>query len=71
MNQTMSLKDVSQKLNIQSYRIQYVYVHGLVAEPLQRSSGRRVFMPEDVKRLAEYFKVKLPETEPAMEPAGA
>ena len=39
-----------------------------MAEPLQRSSGRRVFMPEDVQRLAEYFKVKLPETDAAAEP---
>jgi DNA-binding transcriptional MerR regulator len=70
MQQTWSLKDVSQRLNIHSYRIQYVYVHGLVAEPLQRSSGRRVFTFEDVKRLAEYFKVRLPETESAAEVAG-
>jgi len=63
MQNTMSLKDVSRKLNIQSYRIQYVYVHGLVAEPLQRISGRRVFTPDDVHRLAEHFKVKLPAAE--------
>jgi hypothetical protein len=50
-------------LNIRSYRIQYVYIHGLVPEPKLRISGRWIFTPADVRRLAEHFGVELPASE--------
>jgi len=70
MEQTMSLKDVARLLGIKAYRLQYVFVHGVVPEPSLRISGRRIFTPADVRRLAEHFKIKLPETEAVTEPAG-
>ncbi len=70
MSNSMSLKDVAQILGVKAYRIEYLLSHEIVAEPAQRIGGRRVFMPEDVQRLAEHFKVKLPVAEPA-EPAAA
>ena len=70
MKHTMSLKDVSHLLNVKAYRIEYLLAHEIVPEPSLRISGRRVFTPEDVRRLAEHFKIKLPETE-ATEPVEA
>jgi len=70
MEQTMSLKDVSRLLNVKAYRIEYLLAHEIVPEPALRISGRRVFTPDDVRRLAEHFKITLPETEPAAEVAG-
>ena len=63
----MSLKDVARVLGVKAYRLQYVFAHGVVAEPSLRISGRRVFTLEDVRRLAEHFKVELPDAEPAAE----
>jgi hypothetical protein len=71
MNQTMSLKDVARLLGVKAYRIQYAFIHEAIPEPEQRVSGRRIFVPEDVRRLAKHFNVKLPDTESAMRPAVA
>jgi hypothetical protein len=66
MSQTMSMGECARVLQVQSYQIQYAYAHGRVPEPELRIGGRRIFMPEDVRRLAEHFKVKLPESEPVV-----
>jgi hypothetical protein len=60
MEKNMSLKDVAHVLGVKAYRVQYAIVHGVVPEPKCRISGRRVFEPEDVKRLAAHFGVTLP-----------
>jgi DNA-binding transcriptional MerR regulator len=69
----MSLKDVARVLNIKPYRIEYLLANGIVPEPQLRVAGRRLFTPDDVRRLAKHFGVKLPETEvaaaTAVEPA--
>jgi len=66
MKRTMSLKDVSHHLGgIKPYRIEYLLANGIVPEPELRISGRRVFTPDDLQRLAKHFGVKLPETEVA------
>lgn len=70
MNQTMSLKDVARVLGVKAYRIEYLLAHGIVAEPAMRVSGRRVFTPEDVQRLATHFGVTLPAEKPVAEAAG-
>jgi DNA-binding transcriptional MerR regulator len=71
MQCTWSLKDVCKMLNVQSHRIQYVYSHRLVPEPRLQVAGRRVFTPQDVRRLATYFHVTLPVAEAAApEPVG-
>ena len=59
MEQTMSLKDVARLLGVKAYRVQYVFIHGVVPEPKLRISGRRVFQPADVRRLAAHFGVEL------------
>ena len=67
MTATLALKDVAKLLGIRPYRIQYAYVTGAVPEP-RRSSGRRVFEPADIKRLAKHFNVKIAAAEAAAEP---
>ena len=69
MTHTMSLHDCARLLQVQSYRIQYAYAHGRVPEPQLRVAGRRLFTPDDVRRLAKHFCVTLPETEAAAETA--
>jgi hypothetical protein len=54
-----ALKDVSRLLGVQPYRIQHAYITGAVKEPKLRISGRRVFEPIDVQRLARHFHVTL------------
>jgi DNA-binding transcriptional MerR regulator len=70
MQNTLSLKDVARLLNVKPYRVEYLLSNQIVPEPKLRISGRRVFGIEDVRRLAEHFKVKLPETEPVAETVG-
>lgn len=73
MSTSLSLKDVAALLRVPAYRIEYRLAHGLVPEPALRVAGRRVFMPEDVQRLAEHFGVMLPAAEtaePTAEAAG-
>jgi hypothetical protein len=65
---TMSLKDVSHLLNVKPYRVEYLLANDIVPEPELRISGRRVFTPDDVRRLAEHFGVTLPSAEAAAEP---
>jgi hypothetical protein len=60
-------------LNVRMHRLEYCLANNLVPEPRLRISGRRIFGPEDVKRLAAHFKVTLPSAEtanPVAEPAG-
>ncbi len=71
MSNSMSLKDVARLLGVKAYRIEYLLSHEIIAEPAQRVSGRRVFMPEDVQRLAAHFGVKLPGADATAEPAAA
>ncbi len=54
-----ALKDVCRLLKLQPYRIQHAYSIGAVDEPKTRISGRRVFEPIDIKRLAKHFGVEL------------
>jgi len=65
MNQTMSLKDVAHLLGVKAYRIEYLLAHEIVPEPAHKISGRRVFEPADVQRLAAHFQRKLPSAEAA------
>jgi DNA-binding transcriptional MerR regulator len=71
MQKAMSLKDVTQSLKVQAYRVQYAIIHGLVPEPQLRIGGRRVYTPADVRRLAQHFKISLPAANAAAEPARA
>lgn len=68
MKHTMSLRDVSDLLNVKPYRIEYLFANKLLPEPDLRVGGRRVFTPEDVQRLAKHFSVTLPAAEAVAEP---
>jgi DNA-binding transcriptional MerR regulator len=59
MSTALALKDVSRLLGVQPYRIQHAYSIGAVPEPRLRISGRRVFEPSDVHKLAKHFNVTL------------
>ncbi len=69
MSTSYSLKDVAAMLRLPAYKIEYRLAHGRVPEPAQRIGNRRVFMPEDVQRLAEHFGVKLSGAEAPAQPA--
>jgi DNA-binding transcriptional MerR regulator len=71
MTTALALKDVCKLLGVQPYRVQHAYAVGAVQEPQTRVSGRRVFGPADVRRLAAHFKVKIAAAEAATEPVGA
>ena len=55
----LALKDVCKVIGVQPYRVQHAYSIGAVPEPKLRISGRRVFEPIDIKRLAKHFNVTL------------
>lgn len=55
----LALKDVCRLLKVQPYRVQHAYSIGAVEEPRLRISGRRVFEPIDLKKLAKHFNVTL------------
>jgi hypothetical protein len=57
MTAMYSLKDVVKQIGVQGYRIQHAYSIGAVEEPRTRVSGRRVFEPVDIRRLAKHFGV--------------
>ena len=59
MTAMFSLKDVVSQLGVQGYQIQHAYITGAVPEPKLRISGRRVFEPIDIKRLAKHFGVEV------------
>ena len=63
MTAMFSLKDVVKQLGVQGYQIQHAYSTGAVPEPKLRISGRRVFEPVDVQRLAKHFGVKLKDSQ--------
>ena len=51
------LRDVARMLKLKPYKITYAISVGLVAEPGLRISNKRIFMAEDIERLAEHFGV--------------
>jgi len=63
MNTHLLLSDVARLLNIKQYRITYALETGLVAEPRLRIARNRVFLPDDVKRVADHFGVQVPKEE--------
>jgi len=71
MNHNMSLREVSDLLNVRMHRIEYCLSNQIIAEPKLRIAGKRVFAPADVRRLAAHFGVKLPPAEVVAEPVGA
>ena len=53
------LRDVAKLLKVKPYQIAYALSVGLVEEPKLRISNKRIFVPEDIDRLAAHFSVAL------------
>lgn len=51
------LKDVAKRLGVKPYQIAYALSVGLVQEPKLRISNKRIFMFEDIERLAAHFGI--------------
>jgi DNA-binding transcriptional MerR regulator len=54
------LRDVAHRLGVKPYQITYAITVGLVPEPGLRISNKRIFLPEDVERLAKHFNIVMP-----------
>jgi hypothetical protein len=59
MTNSLSLKDVARLLKVKPYRITYALVVGLVPEPDVRINNKRIFVQEDLERLAAHFGITL------------
>jgi hypothetical protein len=68
MKHNMSLREVSDLLNVRMHRIEYCLSNQIVPEPKLRIAGKRLFTPADLRRLATHFNVTLPAAETAAEP---
>jgi hypothetical protein len=64
MKDYMSLQDIAAALRVRSHRVQYAVANSLVPEPALKIGNRRIFQAEDLRRLAEYFGLPLPDDEP-------
>ena len=53
------LRDVARRLGVKPYQVSYALSVGLVREPELRIANKRVFLPEDIDRLAAHFGVTL------------
>lgn len=51
------LNQVATVLDRRPYQISYAISNGHVKEPSLRIGNKRIFQPEDVRRLAEHFGV--------------
>jgi hypothetical protein len=53
------LREVSRLLKVKPYQIAYALSVGLVPEPELRISNKRIFLEDDIQRLAAHFGVDL------------
>jgi len=59
MKQLLSTGDVSKLLGIAKHKIEYAIANGLIPEPELRVANKRIFIVEDVQRVANHFGVEL------------
>ena len=52
------LNEAAKMLGVPHYRIAFALTTGLVEEPPMRIGGKRIFRPEDIRRLAAHFGVE-------------
>ena len=57
MNEYFTTTEVASVLGIPYWRIVYVHQSGAIPEPALRIGNRRVYVSEDVRRLAEHFGI--------------
>lgn len=63
MGKLYLLNDVARLMNKRPHHITYAITSGLLPEPEMRMGGRRVFQEEDLRRIAQYFGVRLKKEE--------
>jgi len=63
MNDLLLLNEVSKRLGIIAHKLVYAITTGKVPEPRLRINNKRIFQPDDVKRLANHFGVTLKDKE--------
>lgn len=61
MTNLKTTAEVATLLKIKEHRINYAMRVGRVAQPKMRMAGRKLFTPTEVKRVAAYFGVQVPE----------
>lgn len=59
MDKLYLLNDVARLMKKRPHQITYAITSGLLPEPEMRIGGRRVFLDEDLQRIAIYFGVRL------------
>jgi len=64
METLLSLREVSELLKLQHYRIAYAIATHRIPEPAIRVRNIRVFQQADIERIARHFGVAIPSTEP-------
>lgn len=63
MTNLLLLNEVSKRLGLPAHVVSYAVSSGKVPEPPLRIANKRIFQPDDVKRLAKHFGVILAEKE--------
>jgi hypothetical protein len=58
-----SITDCSRLLGVEEHRIAYAHRANKLPEPKIRFAGKRVYSRRDLRRLADYFGVEIPESE--------
>lgn len=53
----LSLPQVARTLGVKRSQVYYAHLSGRVPEPGTRLGNRRLYAPEDVTRLQEYFRL--------------
>jgi hypothetical protein len=59
MTELLSIRDCARRLGIASHRIAYAHETGKLSDTPLRVAGKRIYGPEDVQRVADYFGVEL------------
>ena len=59
MGKLYLLNDVARLMKKRPHQITYAITSGLLPEPEMRIGGRRVFLDEDIQRIAQYFGVRV------------
>jgi hypothetical protein len=65
MDELLSLRDCARRLGVASHRIAYAHENGLLPDVGVRVAGKRIYTTADLKRVAEYFGIKLDEANKA------
>lgn len=57
--------DVARLLGVPEHRLVYAFRAGKLKEPEYRVAGKRIFNKDEIRRVAAYFGVEMPELEVA------